>query len=291
MKSKLSELKPIASIRNRNEFHCLWHSDKLKQIRTFENKLIGSSEADKFFIEGFCVPCDQPVSFLVDMQVGGRKTEKGWVPNWRERLECPVCKMNNRQRLITTLIKQLLSPEPGNTIYLMEQVTPTYNWVVNTFGEHNIIGSEYLGPEYEGGICINGVRHENIEKISFDNAELDFIISNDVFEHIPNPSTAFAECARSLKKGGIMLMTIPFHSGSDKSVIRARINNGKPEKLLPPVYHSNPVSPGSLVFTDFGWDVLNMIKESGFSDACIDAYASEAFGHLGGGQLIFSCVK
>ncbi len=287
--SILSPLQPIASIHNRNEFKRLLESDELKQLRRFEAQFAASLEDEKFTIDGFCVPCGKNVSFLVDMQVGGRKTPKGWLPNWRERLECPICKMNNRQRLISTLIKQLLSVKPGQTIYLMEQITSIYNWVHTTFTDHKVIGSEYLGPEYQVGTVINGVRHENIENLSFNDAKFDIIISNDVFEHVPNPLKAFAECVRVLKKGGVMLTTIPFHSASDESVTRARITNGNPEKLLPPVYHSNPVSPGSLVFTDFGWDVLTHLKASGFSDVSIDVYVSQALGHLGGGQLIFSC--
>ncbi len=289
-KSKLSNLHPIASIKNQDEFKSFWVSDELKQIRDFESQFVGDSESSKFLIDGYCVPCEQNVSFVVDMQVGGRKTPKGWIPNWRERLECPICKMNNRQRLISTLIKQHLCAKPDQSVYLMEQVTPVYNWVIAKFAEHKIIGSEYLGPEYEGGALINGIRHENIENMSFGNAEFDIIISNDVFEHVPNPSKAFSQCARILKKDGVMLATIPFHANSAESVKRAQIKNGKPEKILPPVYHSNPVSPGSLVFTDFGWDVLDAMKESGFSDVSVDAYVSKEFGHLGGGQLVFSCI-
>ena len=89
-----------------------------------------------------------------------------------------------------------------------------------------------------------------------------------------------------------MLASIPFHSGYDVSVKRAECRIEGPEYLLPPVYHSNPVSTeGSLVFTDFGWDVIRSFKKAGFSDAVVEVYASAKFGHFGGGQLIFRMKK
>jgi hypothetical protein len=47
---------------------------------------------------------------------------------------------------------------------------------------------------------------------------------------------------------------------------------------------------GSLVFTDFGWDLLAMARDSGFEDIHIAAYASDTLGHLGR-QLIVKGSK
>jgi hypothetical protein len=60
----------------------------------------------------------------------------------------------------------------------MEQVTPIYNWASATFKYHNIFGSEYLGYEYPSGTVIKGIRHEDIENLSFTDNQLDLIISN-----------------------------------------------------------------------------------------------------------------
>ena len=49
----------------------------------------------------------------------------------RERLECPLCKMNNRQRLVTTIIEQLLINAKIQNIYFMEQVTPIFIYFKN----------------------------------------------------------------------------------------------------------------------------------------------------------------
>ena len=61
---------------------------------------------------------------------------------------------------------------------------------------------------------------------------------------------------------------------------------------MTPAYHGNPVSAdGSLVFTDFGWDILKEMQSSGFSDISIEVYGSVELAHLGGGQLVFRSNK
>jgi GT2 family glycosyltransferase len=282
----------VGSVKNRIDFKQLLAGNAFKQTEQITQKLLTQAHSETFTVDGFCVPCNKNVSFLVDIQSGGQRHAHGFTPNWRERLECPLCRMNNRQRLISTLMKQALLNKQGQQVYLMGQVTPIFNWATTTFKYHKIVGSEYLGHEYPSGAVVKGLRHEDIENMSFLDDELDLIISNDVFELIPRPAKAFAECARVLKMGGIMLATIPFHYNSDISAIRARLHDGQVENIMPPAFRSNPVSiDGSLVFTDFGWDLLISMKEAGFSDVAVDVYASANLAHLGGGQLVFRAVK
>jgi hypothetical protein len=49
----------------------------------------------------------------------------------------------------------------------MEQVAPIFSWADTTFKHHKIIDSECLGHEYSGGTIIKGLRHEDIESVSF----------------------------------------------------------------------------------------------------------------------------
>jgi len=128
--------------------------------------------------------------------------------------------------------------------------------------------------------------------LSFDTDSLDLIVSNDVFEHVPCPGKAFAECVRVLRPGGVMLATIPFHSQCDASVMRAELGDNGVKHLLPSTFHGNPLSEeGSLVYTDFGWDVLGNLQMSGFSSVAVEVYSSLEYGHWGGGQLVFRMVK
>jgi len=288
-------LLPVGVCQNKAEFQQLQLSDQIKQLTVLEDDLIEQAKGrENFLFEGFCDPCNQTVYFLVDKLSGARQEGDHWIPNWRERLVCPVCHMINRQRLIATLVSQELHgiDSSGAMVYFMEQVTPIYHWAKQVFPGCQIIGSEYLGYAYSSGAVVRGLRHEDVMALSFKDSSVDLIVSNDVFEHVPNPARAFSECARVLRPGGVMLATIPFHSNTVVSVTRATLSGDDLTNILPPVFHGNPVSAdGSIVFTDFGWDILDDIREAGFSDARIEVYASAEHGYLGGGQIVFVATK
>jgi SAM-dependent methyltransferase len=285
-------LVPIISIDSRVLFERVKSGEHVQKDILLCKDLIQKSNLNFFTVHGFCIPCKKKTEFIVDAQFGGEIKNGILSPNWRERMECKYCRMNNRQRLIAGLIIQK-SKNKRLSIYFMEQVTPIYLWATKYLGSsHRITGSEYLGYEYKGGEIINGIQHENIEMLSFKDNEFDMIISNDVFEHVPNPDIAFKECCRVLKPGGEMLATIPFYDNYDFSIKRAVIKNNQIINLLAPQFHGNPLSEkGSLVFNDFGWDLLSTMKLSGFNEANIELFLSEKYGHIGQTQLIFKLVK
>ena len=287
------ELRPVLVASSRQEFENWNESPIFYELRCIEEQLIATMGAlTSYEVNAYCVPCGKLVPMVVDMDFGGRYENGRWVPNWRERLVCPSCKLNNRQRLVATLLLQEVYRRGTlMTIYLMEQVTPFYAWAKMALSEHTVIGSEYLGPNYRSGQVVMGILHEDAESLSFESESIDIIVSNDVFEHVSNPDAAFRECYRVLRSGGIMLATFPFHSNNDVSVVRAEYVHGTIIHHHEPVYHGDPLSPkGSLVFTDFGWDVLDRLRSAGFV-VYIEVYASKELGHLGGGQLVFRCNK
>lgn len=291
-KKNKNYLIPIDSIESRSLFKNMQKSESIKKDKLFCQFLINKCNTNTFTVDGFCIPCNRKSKFLIDSQFGGKFKNGVLIPNWRERMECQYCHMNNRQRLIAALIIQKAANKKLS-IYFMEQVTPIFQWAQNFLGnKHRIVGSEYLGYEYKGGDIIEGIRHENIEDLSFRDEEFELIISNDVFEHVPNADIAFNECSRILKTGGQMLATIPFYDDQDQSVKRATLENNYIKHILEPQYHGNPLSSeGSLVFNDFGWDILTTIRKNGFANSYIDIFLSKKYGHIGGPQLIFQLNK
>ena len=109
-----------------------------------------------------------------------------------------------------------------------------------------------------------------------------------MFEHIPDIDRCLAECARVLRPGGRLYFSIPFFDRAE-SVQRAIVRDGEIVELLPPEYHVNPIDPrGSLVFYDYGWDILERCRQAGFVDAFALGYWSLLYGYLGQGlQLMF----
>ena len=177
-------------------------------------------------------------------------------------------------------------------VYLYEQVTPFFTWATRSL-PGPLIGSEYLGHDVPGGTETDGIRHEDALALSFGDASLEVIVSNDVFEHVPDIDRSLAECVRVLRPGGRLLFSIPFHAGADETVQRAALSNGEVVELLPPQYHGNPVGDGqSLVFYDHGWDILERCRRAGFADAHVLGYWSALYGYLGGGlQMTFAARR
>lgn len=174
----------------------------------------------------------------------------------------------------------------------MEATTPIFSWAKKHFLECEVIGSEYLGHGHTSGEIADGILHEDIAQTSFSDGEFDIIVSNDVFEHVPFPQKSFLECAKILNRTGVMLATIPFYFDSQSSHIRASMDQGILTLHDEAVYHGNSISgSGSLVFYDFGWDLLDMLRQAGFLNPVIKAYYDGLFGHLGNGLMIFSCAK
>ena len=91
-----------------------------------------------------------------------------------------------------------------------------------------------------------------------------------------------------------MLLSVPFHQGTDH-LLRARVrDDGSIEHLTAPEYHADPLDPqGCLCFHHFGWDVLDFLKAAGFREASAYSIWSRELGYLAseGEILQFIAVK
>jgi SAM-dependent methyltransferase len=123
------------------------------------------------------------------------------------------------------------------------------------------------------GTTKDGIRCENIEKMTFADASFDLFVTQDVFEHVFHPDLGFKEIARVLKPGGAHIFTIPWYYWK-KTKARATEENGNIIHLMEPIYHGNPIdSKGSLVVTEWGYEFANYIaKHSGLATTIIRIY-------------------
>jgi glycosyltransferase involved in cell wall biosynthesis len=256
--------------------------ERLKKRSKTELELI-PLDKKPFNISGFCAVCGGPSKFRTGFLYSSQRTQDGRaVPNWREHLACQSCGFTMRLRAAMHIFYSHVCHDPSADIYLTEQTTPLYRWLKSR--HLNLTGSEYLGDAVPYGSERDGLRNEDLIRLTFPDMSFDYIISFDVMEHVTDDLAAFRECLRCLKPGGVLFFTAPFSWDKANKVVRAEKNqDGEIEHYLEPEFHGNPVDPdgGALCFRYFAWDVLNDLREAGFSAVKVMNYWSREYAYLG----------
>lgn len=243
------------------------------------NEEMKVSDSKKDFIHGYCCNCEEEVDFMYDLL-------PQYSPDvmFRERVICPICDSVNRIRAMMYIFQSFEKNPVGLTLYAYEYNTSffrnMYRWLhyKNTF-----IGSEYFGKDVASGTMVNGVRHEDAQNLSFRDNQLDYIFSNDVFEHVPDIDKTLSEVYRCLKSGGRLIANIPFSQNQEKTIVRAKIEDSKIVYLEEKEYHggfSFDDENGCLAFYSYGTDIFDKIKSAGFSNSYGIAIADEKYGNI-----------
>ncbi len=242
-----------------------------------------------FSIRGHCVVCDDVTEMAMAWHLGATEPDGSVHPAWTLNACCHGCGLVSRQRaLIDFLLGERLCD--GRT-YVAERLTEGWTQLADLVGD--LVGSEYLGPDRAPGeiVEIDGqhVRHEDLERLSFDDAEFDLVITQDVFEHVASLPASFAEVRRVLRPGGRLVFTVPCFAELDETRVLAEVRpDGSIEQLVePPEIHGNPVGEGSLCLRHIGWDVLDVLRDAGFTTAAAHCYWGPWAGHLGGPSFVY----
>jgi len=292
--SSLVEIPPplvIKRIRSHREFQ--------EYRAQFNAELTARQQAERelaqpypsFTTSGFCFVCQKRSHFLSSWELA-LNTSGRLEMNWREHMQCPRCRLNNRMRASIHLLMDIIAPTSESRIYATEQSSPLFSYLHKCFPF--LQGSEFV---QEAALMSESnskkLRHEDLTQLSFASDSFDAILSFDVLEHIPDYRSAFAECARTLKPAGKMLFSVPFEANSEHNQIRARLRkDGTIEHLMPPEYHDDPRNPeGCLCFQHFGWEMLEEMKQAGFSSVSALSYYSLEYGYLGDNQMQFLAEK
>lgn len=196
--------------------------------------------------------------------------------NLREDLACHQCQLNARVRCAIAHMESLLSSCDEPHIYITEQTSIVYRCLKQRFT--NVIGSEYFQEHqrealeeylHSLGLTADALRYEDVTRLSLESESTDVVLSFEVLEHVPDYLSALREFSRILRPAGVLVATIPFMHFERETVKRAGIDeNGSIVHYLEPQFHGDPVcAEGVLVYQDFGWDILEMLRESGFAEA------------------------
>ena len=196
---------------------------------TPESELLGNS--------GYCHCCRQQTYFEV---------RGSWL---RDQYICRQCGSIPRQRHLMYVLDRYF---PKWTEWSLHESSPTVDFLARWCSDYT---SSQLLDEVPTGTEVNGVRCENLEQLTFASETFDLFITQDVLEHVFDPSAALSEIMRVLRPGGAHVFTAPKHPGFPKTTARARLQGGTVIHIQEPVYHGNPVGDGrSLVTWDYGDD-------------------------------------
>jgi SAM-dependent methyltransferase len=237
-----------------------------RKAKKIKRKLVNKLVSESFFIQmrGYCPICEKHVPFTATMT------------NLRETLDCPICKSVSRERALMQVINQYCSQWRDMYIHESSPGNRGVSRIMKNEGK-NYVGSHYY-PNQEPGKIIGSYRNENLEEMTFPDNSFDLVITQDVMEHVYNPEAAFKEIARTLKKGGAHIFTIPVANKHKSSEVWAtKGKDGKPAFLKDPEYHGNPIDPigGSPVTMHWGYDIVDFIKEISGMESTVETYTED----------------
>lgn len=207
------------------------------------------------------------------------------------------CGASNRNRQMAHIIRKVFNLGASALLRLPDEVV-VYN-TESTGAVHaqlknsgKYISSEYFGPGFKKGELFNGVRHEDLQSLSFNNQVLDLVLSSDVMEHMPDPYRAHSEIFRVLKPGGKHIFTVPYDPGSHNDECRAELHGDEVRLLKPALYHGDPVRPdeGVLVWFIFGREMSQKLQAIGFEVQTLMLHAPKK-GIIGEGAIVFVATK
>ncbi len=287
----------LADFASKAEFDALASElgTQLEVIAEIDDRMLQSRHP--FDIKAWCAACNAVTTMRITWHYCGTDGTGSVHPAWTETCACNQCGLNSRMRALVDFLFSKLNVPRSARIYMAEQTTVSYTAVQKLFDQ--VIGSEYLGPDYRPGEVAaefkhhTQIRHEDLSRLSFADGSFDIVLTQDVFEHIPDYQKTFSESARVLKRGGELVFTVPFFYDLEQTRVRATVDaQGAVAHILPPEFHGNPVSnEGSLCFQNFGWDLLDAVCSAGFTQPKAHMYWGPWAGHIGFPFFVMSAHK
>lgn len=212
---------------------------------------------------GYCSICEGKTLFI---------KRADWL---RDNYICVRCNSIPRQRAI---IKVITEQFPDYRTQMIHESSPSGPASAKFRRECTEYIPSHFYPDLEPGKYRNNFRSENLERMTFADEAFDLIITQDVMEHVLCPENAFREIARTLRPGGAHVFTVPLYKGR-KTKVRARQVSSGIEYVEEPDYHGNPISSdGSLVATEWGDELVDIIEKTSGLKTDIHSFNDRALG-------------
>lgn len=235
---------------------------------------------------GRCEVCGRPTLFVLDRRVMPAELVRRWgigpavagAFTRKESLACLACGSTLRaRRLARTLVETFPAGDPGRSasslaewvaspearrlrVAEINRVEGLHGWLARLPG---LAYSEFLEGA-EPGATVDGVRREDLTRLSYPDAAFDLVITSETLEHVPDLDAALREVRRVLVPGGWHLFTVPVVPGVPATFARATLNpDGSVEHRATPICHPGG-DRGWPVFHEFGADLAGLVAAAGF---------------------------
>jgi SAM-dependent methyltransferase len=127
----------------------------------------------------------------------------------------------------------------------------------------NVAASDFA-PGASRGAIVNGVRNEDLTRLTYPDDSFDVVLTSETLEHVPDLDAALLEIRRVLVPGGRHLCTVPFLPGVARTFARTALRpDGRLDHVAPPIRHPGG-DAGFLVFTEIGADFPEILRSTGF---------------------------
>ena len=137
-------------------------------------------------------------------------------------------------------------------------------------GVHDVVRRlpHFAASDYQPGAApgsiIDGVRSEDLTKLTYPDDSFDLVLTSESLEHVPDLDAALIEIRRVLVPGGRHVFTVPLLPQTERTFPRAIVRpDGSVEDRAPRICHPGG-DWGYPVFTEFGADLPELLRRAGF---------------------------
>jgi len=223
-------------------------------VRKAASKLAVALLHPAYHATGFCNLCRRRTLFVCDVAAD----------RWIRR--CCRCRSTPKYRGIVHVIESETGERIAHfvrdhRIYELTTTSPIFRMLR---GHPNYEASGYFSDLPFGEKLTSFYWNQDLQNLSFPSESFDVVISSETMEHVRQPWLGFSEVHRVLKSGGFYVFTVPFRPNR---LTQPRVDTSGEEDvfLLEKVYHHDPYRPeDSLVYTDFGADLPDLLRPIGF---------------------------
>jgi SAM-dependent methyltransferase len=204
-----------------------------------------------------CASCGRPTRFLVSGQES-------------RLIRCLTCKSTAISLATVAQIQKLPLDPARSAVYELSYHGAVHRYLKERFASFEC--SEYFGPP-AGGERVNGVRNEDVQRLSFADGSFDLVSCTEVFEHVPNYLGGFSQVYRVLRSGGWFVFTVPLFESESTEPICRLMPDGQLEWLAAVEYHDSQVTGVRTVpvfWHHSKYQIVQNLLQTGFRDARVE---------------------